>query len=150
MWPAMPIFELGQAIPVKSHVWKFGSDWLRLSRVISCPQTFFGGGQKPPLRGLHLTCDAHFRTRTCYSSQKSSVKIWFGLVEIGGMLSLRGVEDPQLLGGGGYMWPAMSIFELGRGIPVKSHMRENLVWIGWNRTCAFSVCVWGGGQKSPC
>ena len=34
MWPAMPIFELGQAIPVKSHVWKFGSDWLSLSRVI--------------------------------------------------------------------------------------------------------------------
>ena len=34
MWPAMPIFELELAIPVKSHVWKFGSDWLRLSRVI--------------------------------------------------------------------------------------------------------------------
>ena len=30
----MPIFELGQAFPVKSHVSKFGSDWLSLSRVI--------------------------------------------------------------------------------------------------------------------
>ena len=34
MWPAMPIFDLSQAIPVKSHVWKFGSDWLTLSRDI--------------------------------------------------------------------------------------------------------------------
>ena len=34
MWPAMPIFELDRAIPVKSHVWKFGSDWLSFSRVI--------------------------------------------------------------------------------------------------------------------
>ena len=48
-----------------------------------------------------MTCDAHFRTWTCYSSQKSSVKIWFGLVEIRGMLSLRGPEDPLLVGGGG-------------------------------------------------
>ena len=48
-----------------------------------------GGGQKHPLGGLHLTCDAHFRTRMSYSSQKSCVKIWFGLVEIGGMLILR-------------------------------------------------------------
>ena len=42
---------------------------------------------KPPIRGggLHVTCDAHFRTRMSYSSQKSCVKIWFGLVEIGGM-----------------------------------------------------------------
>ena len=30
----MPIFELGRAISVKSHVWKFGLDWLRLSRGI--------------------------------------------------------------------------------------------------------------------
>ena len=34
MWPVMPIFELGRAIPVESHMWKFGSDWLSLSRVI--------------------------------------------------------------------------------------------------------------------
>ena len=139
VWPAMPIFELGWAIPVKSHVWKFGLDWLSLSRVIiwifqgegppisgvtcdlrcpfldlaelfqskvmcenlvqigwafqeiSCPQTFFRG-QKPSIRGgLHLTCDAHFRIQMSYSCQKSCVKIWFGLVEIGGMLILRGV-----------------------------------------------------------
>ena len=56
-------------------------------------------GQKPPFGGGgHLTCDAHFRTQMCYCSQKSCVNIWFGLVEIGGMLSLTGAEDP-LLGG---------------------------------------------------
>ena len=57
-----------------------------------------GGGGDPYYGGLHLTWDAHFRTRMSYSRQKSCVKIWFGLVEIGGMLMLRGVEDP-LLGG---------------------------------------------------
>ena len=34
MWPAMPIFEHGWAFSLKSHVWKFGPDWLSLSRVI--------------------------------------------------------------------------------------------------------------------
>ena len=28
-----------------------------------------------------MTCDAHFRTWPSYFSQKSCVKIWFGLVE---------------------------------------------------------------------
>ena len=64
----------------------------------------FSGGQKPSITGaynsggLHLTCDANFQTKMSYSSQKSCVKIWFGLVETGGMLMLRGAEDP-LLGG---------------------------------------------------
>ena len=44
IWPVMPIFELGWAIPVKKHVWKFGSDWLRLSRVIII--NFQGGGEQ--------------------------------------------------------------------------------------------------------
>ena len=34
MWPAMPIYEFAWAISVKSHVLKFGSDCLSLSRVI--------------------------------------------------------------------------------------------------------------------
>ena len=29
----MPIFEPGRAIPAKSREWKFGSDWLSVSRV---------------------------------------------------------------------------------------------------------------------
>ena len=44
MWPAMPIFEFGRAIPVKSHVWTFGSDWLSLSRVIVSTNIFPEGG----------------------------------------------------------------------------------------------------------
>ena len=34
MWPVMPIFKIGWAISVRSHVWKFGSDWWSLSRAI--------------------------------------------------------------------------------------------------------------------
>ena len=95
----MPIFELGKAIPVKSHVGKFGLDWLSLSRVIVSTNIFLGG-RNPLLGGgrLHLTCDAHFRTRMSYSSQKTCVKIFLGLVEIGGMLILRGVENRLLWG----------------------------------------------------
>ena len=40
-----------------------------------------GGGKSPILKRLHVTCDAHFRTQISYSSQKSCVKIWFGLVQ---------------------------------------------------------------------
>ena len=165
MWPAMAIFEPDWAIPVKSHVWEFGLDWLSLSRVIVSINIFpwgkklplggvtfdlwcpfsnsdvlfqskvmchdlawigwnrryvkFEGGGRPLLAGLHVTCDAHFRTRTCYSSQKSCVKIWFGLVEIGGV-HFQGDQKSPIKGG--YMWPAMPIFELGRAIPVKSHV----------------------------
>ena len=74
----------------------------------------WGGCRNPLLGGSHLTCDTHFRTRLSYSRQKSCVKIWYDLVEIRSMLIFRGVE--------GYMWPAMPIFELGRAIPVKSHV----------------------------
>ena len=117
----MPIFELGWAIPVKSHVWKFGSDRLSLSRVIVSTNIFpGGGGRNPLLGGLHLTCDAHFCTRMSNSSQKSCVKIWFGLVEIEGMLMFKGAEDPPIRGG--YMWPGMPISEGGRALPAKSHV----------------------------
>ena len=68
---------------------------------LSCPQNFFPGGRNPLLGGLHLTCEAYFRARMSYSSRKSCVKIRSGLVEIGGMLSLRGAEDPPIRGGGG-------------------------------------------------
>ena len=86
MWPAMPIFKLGRAIPVKSHMCKFGSDWLSLSRVIMSTNIFLWGRNPLLGGGLHLTCDAHFWTWKSYSNQKSCVEIWFGLVEIGGML----------------------------------------------------------------
>ena len=56
---------------------------------------FFGGA------GLLLTCDAHFQTQMSYFSQKSCVKIWFGLVEIGDMLIFWGEgggEKPPIRG----------------------------------------------------
>ena len=129
MWPAMPIFGLGWAIPFKSHLCKFGSDWLRLSRVIVSTNIFLWG-RNPLLggRGLHLTCDSHFWTRMSYSSQKSCVEIWFGLVEIRGMLILRG----------GYLWPTLPIFELGRGCLDKSHVwKFGSDWLRLSR-----VIVW--------
>ena len=182
MWPVIPIFELGWAIPVKSHVWKFGSDWLSLSRVIICifrwgrnpllgglyvtcdahfrtlssysSQKAWakigsdwlslsraimstnvwrgggGGGAETPIWGgrLHLTCDAHFRTRMCYSFQKSYVKIWFGLAEIGGMLSLRGAEDPLL---GGLTCELRCPFSNLPELFYIKVMCENLVRIAW-------------------
>ena len=42
----------------------------------------FRGPKIPYLgKGLHVTCDAHLRTWPSYCSQKSCVKIWFGLIE---------------------------------------------------------------------
>ena len=59
----------------------------------------WGGRAETPMGGLHLTCDAHFRKRMSYSSQESCGKIWFGLVEIEGMLILRGGgRNPLLVG----------------------------------------------------
>ena len=84
----------------------------------------FEEGGRPLLRGgLHVTCYAHFRTWLSYSSQMSCVKIWFGLVEIGGA-NFQGC----------YMWPAMPSFELGRAIPVKSHVWKFVLdWVSLSR-----------------
>ena len=46
IWPVMPIFELRWATPVKSHVLKFGLDWLK-SEVA---QVNFEGGAEAPIR----------------------------------------------------------------------------------------------------
>ena len=54
MWAAMLIFVHGRAISVKSLVWKFGLDWLSLSRVIVVTdkkKIEFSKGQKSPIRG---------------------------------------------------------------------------------------------------
>ena len=62
-----------------------------------------------------------------YSRQNSCVEIWFGLVEIGGMLILRGAEDP-LLGGVtcDLRCPFLNLTEV---VEIKV-MCENLVQIG--------------------
>ena len=128
----MPIFGLGWAIPVKSPLCKFGSDWLSLSRVIMSTNIFLWG-RNPLFGGLYLTCDVHFWTRMSYSSQMSCVEILFGLIEIGGMLILSCGGG----GGGGYKWPVMPIFELGRGCLDKSHVREfGSDWLRLSRVIA--------------
>ena len=95
-----------------------------------------GGGRNPILGGLHLICDAHFQTRMGYSSQKSCVKIWFGLVEIGGMLILRVGGRRPLLGGLRVTCDAHF-----RTCP--SYSVESLVWkFGWDWNEPFkSYCV---------
>ena len=45
----------------------------------------FPGGRNPLLGVVTFEFDAQFQTRMSYSSQKSCVKIWFGLVQIRGM-----------------------------------------------------------------
>ena len=57
IWPSMPIFEIGWAIPVKSHVWKFGLDWLK-SEVgyVNFRRGGGGGVAEEPLLG-GVTCD---------------------------------------------------------------------------------------------
>ena len=147
MWPVIPIFELRWAIPVKSHMWKFGLDWLSLSRVIIWIFRGGGGGRNPLLGGLHVTCSAHFRTWLSYSSQKSCVKIWFGLVEP--FKSYRTHKHFPGGGGGdpirgGYIWPVMPIFELGWAIPVKSHLLK--FGLDWLKS---EVCYCWGGRKTP-
>ena len=169
----MPIFELDWAISVKSHVWKFSSDWLSFPRVSGNRRYLnFQWGQKPPIRGsymwpvmpifelvraipvkshvwklggggLHLTCHTHFRTLLTYSSQKSCMKIWFGLVDIGGMLIFRG-------GGGGERErersPLLDGVTCALRCPFSNTVKlfqskvmcENLVQIGW----AFQELSW--------
>ena len=134
MWSAMPIFEVGRAIPVKSHVWKF---WFMLVEPFKSYCGNICGVRNPLLGWLHVTCDAHFRTWLSYSSQKSCVKIWFWLVKpfksyrvLEHFSGGRGggvAETPYL---GGYIGPVMPIFELGRAIPVKSHvLKFGLDWL---------------------
>ena len=98
--------------------------WFRLVESFKSYHLNFlggGGGQKPHITGLHVTCDAHFQTWSSYSSQKSYVKIWFGLVVSFKSYHVHkhfsGWQKPPIRGG--YIWPVMSIFELGWAISVK-------------------------------
>ena len=131
MWPAIPIFELVRAIPVKSHVWKFGWNWLSLSRVIVSTDKKKkmnfpgGGGQKSPLGGLHLTFDAHFELGWAIPVKSHVWKFgldWFKSE----VCKISGGQKPPIKGS--HMWPVMPIFVHGRAISVK-----RLVWkFGWD------------------
>ena len=167
MWPATPIFELGWAIPVKSHVLKFGLDWLSLWKVTIW--IFREGRGRNPIIGV--TCDLWCPFSNLAELLQSKVMWKFGLdwlsfsriiastnIFLGGRNPLLGTvtfdlrcpflnsdelfqsnfmcenlvwidwnrRDVNFEGGGwppvrgGYMWPAMSIFELGRGFLDKS------------------------------
>ena len=92
----------------------------------------FSEGQKPSIRGLHVTCNASFRTWLSYLSQKSCVKIWFRLVEPFKSYRVhkyfsRG-RHPLL--GVGYILLVIPIFKLVWAIPVKSHVLKcGLDWL---------------------
>ena len=108
---------------------------------------FSGGGRNPLLGGLQVTCDAHFRTWRSYSSQKSYVKIWFGLVEPFKRYRVHkyfsGGQKPPIRGVTFDPWcPFLNSDELFQS-KVKC---ENLVMIGWNRGY---VNFEGGGYMWP-
>ena len=118
-WPAMPIFGLGWAIPVKSHLCKFGSDWLGLSRVIVSTNISLWG-RHPLLGGVTFELWCPFLN----SDELFQSKVMCGnLVSIGWNrrhVNFEGGGRPPVRGG--YMWPAMPIFELSRGCLDKSHV----------------------------
>ena len=89
----------------------------------------FFGGRNPLFGGLHLTYDSHFRTRMSYSSQKSWVKIWVGLIEIGDMFILREGRNPLLRGVTcDLQCPFSNLAEIFQS----EVLCENLVQIGWD------------------
>ena len=77
-----------------------------------------------------MTCDAHFGTRMSYSSQKSCVRIWFGLVEIGGMLIFKGGRSLLYGGGGGGICDLQCPFSNLAELFQLKVVCENLVQIG--------------------
>ena len=132
MWPAMPIFELGLAIPVKSCVWKFGSDWLSLSRVIIW---IFRGGRNPLLGGF--ACDLQCPLSDLDELFQSKV-ICVNLVRIGWAFQELSCPQTFFYGGrnpllGRVTFDLWSPFLNSGEIFQSKVMCGNLVWIGWNR-----------------
>ena len=115
----MSIFGFGWAIPVKSHLCKFGSDWLSLSRVIVSTNIFLWG-RNPLLGGVtfdlwcpFLNLDELFQSKVMCGNL-----VWIGWNRR--HVNFEGGGRPPVREG--YMWPAMPIFELGRGCLDKSHV----------------------------
>ena len=119
MWPAMLIFGLGWAIPVKSHLCKFGSDWLSLSRVI-VSTNIFQWGRNTLLGGVtfDLWCPFLKSDELFQSKVMGGNLVWIGWNRR--YVNFEGDLRPPIRGG--YMWPTMPSFELGRGCLDKSHM----------------------------
>ena len=67
MRPVMPIFKLIQEMMIVNMCVKFRDN--RLRNKVCRAVTLFQGGRSPLLGllgGLHVSCDAHVRTRTRY------------------------------------------------------------------------------------
>ena len=129
MWPVMPISKLAWAIPVKSDVWKFGSDWLSLSRVTIW---IFRGGRNSLSGGV--TCDLQCPFSNLDELFQSIVMcenlVWIGWNQR--YVDLKGGGRPPIRGD--YMRPAMPIFELGQAILDKSHVwKFGLDWLSLSR-----------------
>ena len=131
----MPIFGLGWTIPVKSHLCKFGSDWLSLSRVIVSTNIFLwgrdlqlgGGGVTSDLWCPFLNSDELFQSKVMCGNL-----VWIG-------------------------WNRRYVnFELGRGCLDKSHvwkfgsdwLRLSRVIVGTNQMTCGRGRVQGQGQKN--
>ena len=148
IWHLMPIFELGWPIPVKSHVWKFGLDWLK-SEVCKIS----GGRQRPPIKGGHMWPAMPIFVHGRAISVKSLVwKFGSDWLNISRVIVVTDKKNRiEFSGGqkspisGAYIWPLMPIFELGWAIPVKSHVwKFGLDWFK-SEVCKIS----GGGGRSP-
>ena len=98
----------------------------------------FSGGQNPPIRGLTIT-----ERSWNYWNLPYLVANTYGLnfIKIRAIWIFRGwVGRNLLLGGGGYTWCAMPIFELGWAVPVKIHVwKFGLEWL------KSDVCEFSGG-----
>ena len=91
---------------------------------LSCPTNIFLWGKNPVGEGVtfdlwcpYLNSDELFQSKVMCGN----------LVWIGWNWRYVNFEGRPLLGGGGYMWPAMPIFELGRGCLDKSCVK---IWFG--------------------
>ena len=143
MWPAMPIFELGLAIPVKSHVWKFGSDWLSLSRVIIW---IFRGGRNPLLGGCMWPAMPIFGLGWAIPVKSHLCKFgsdWLSLSRVIVSTNIFLWGRNHLLGGGGITFDLWCPFLNSDELFQSKVMCGNLVWIGWNQRY---VNFEGGGR----
>ena len=145
----MPILGLGWAIPVKSHVWKFGLDWFKWEVC-----KISGGGRSSLLGGSHMWAAMPIFVCGQAISVKSLVwkfgSDWLSLSRVIVVTEKkkkksREQKSPITVGGGGvYISHLMPIFELGWAIPVKSH-----VWkfgLDWLKS---EVCKISGERQKP-
>ena len=116
----MPIFGLGRAIPGKSHLCKFSSDWLSPSRVIVSTNIFLFG-RLPLLGGVtfELWCPFLNSDELFQSKFMCGNLVWIGWNRR--HVNFEGGGRPPVRGGGLHM-TCDAHFELDRGCLDKSHV----------------------------